>query len=49
VEEAVRLSPDDRALFIDALWKSLATREDRAREAKWAKEAEELIDAVGSW
>jgi putative addiction module component (TIGR02574 family) len=45
-EEAVTLPPVDRALLIDALWESLATPEEQAREAAWAAESESRVDAV---
>jgi putative addiction module component (TIGR02574 family) len=43
--EALNLSPVERAQLIDALWDSLASDEMKAREAAWAQEAERRIDA----
>lgn len=45
-EEAVNLSPKERACLIEYLWESLANPEQRVREAAWSKESEERIDAV---
>ncbi|MGD0251591.1 MAG: addiction module protein [Verrucomicrobiota bacterium] len=47
-DEALNLSPADRARLIDALWNSLSDQDLNAREAAWAAESERRIDAVES-
>jgi putative addiction module component (TIGR02574 family) len=44
--EALNLSPTERAQLIDALWDSLASDEIKAREAAWAEESERRVEAV---
>lgn len=45
-EEISRLSSAERAMLIDILWESLDEARVKEREAKWAAESEERIDAV---
>ena len=46
--EALNLSPTERAQLIDALWDSLASDEMKTREKAWAEESERRIDAYNA-
>jgi putative addiction module component (TIGR02574 family) len=43
--EALGLSPQEKARLIDVLWGSLADAELKSREEAWAEESERRIDA----
>jgi putative addiction module component (TIGR02574 family) len=44
-EEALKLSPFERAQLIDALWQSLDPVEQQAIDQAWAEESKDRLDA----
>ena len=44
-EEALKLSPFERAQLIDALWQSLDPVEQQAIEKAWTEESKDRLDA----
>lgn len=44
-DEILGLPTADRVRLIDALWDSISTSDEQAREAAWAEESDRRIDA----